>query len=138
GHDREPPHGFVVEAVHERSGGADRLAQARVHEPASAAGDWSLMRAQGAFEQWLDRQYQRSVQGMLVSISPVGIVKHRPGFGHTIHPVKGSIIASPALADWNPEPDYFFHWFRDSAVVIDSLRRVYAAGDLGAEALEHF
>jgi glucoamylase len=88
--------------------------------------------------QWLDQQYRRAATAMLVSVSPVGIVKSRPGFGHTIQPVKGSIIASPALADWNPEPDYFFHWFRDSAVVIDAVRLLFEAGDLGPEALVHF
>lgn len=89
-------------------------------------------------EQWLDQQYQRAAAAMLVSVSPVGIVKARPGFGQTIYPVKGSIIASPEPADWNPEPDYFFHWFRDSAVVIDAVRLLYEAGDLGPQALEHF
>lgn len=89
-------------------------------------------------EQWVDQQYRRAATAMLVSVSPVGIVKRRPGFGHTIHPVKGSIVASPVLADWNPEPDYFFHWFRDSAVVIDAMRLLFEAGDLGPEALEHF
>lgn len=88
--------------------------------------------------QWLDQQYERAAAAMLVSVSPVGIVKSRPGFGQTIHPVKGSIIASPVPADWNPEPDYFFHWFRDSAVVIDAVRLLYEAGDLGPQALEHF
>jgi GH15 family glucan-1,4-alpha-glucosidase len=91
-----------------------------------------------ALEQWLDQQYRRAAAAMLVSVSPVGIVKSRPGFGQTIHPVKGAIVASPVLADWNPEPDYFFHWFRDSAVVIDAVRLLFEAGDLGPEALEHF
>jgi len=89
-------------------------------------------------EQWLEREYRHAAEAMLVSVSPVGIVKTRPGFGHTIHPVKGSIVASPVLADWNPEPDYFFHWFRDSAVVIDAVRLLFEAGDLGPHALEHF
>ena len=93
---------------------------------------------QEGLEQWLEREYRRAAQAMLVSVSPVGIVKTRPGFGHTIHAVKGSIVASPVLADWNPEPDYFFHWFRDSAVVIDAVRLLFEAGDLGAQALEHF
>src|SRR5262249_41747825 len=53
-------------------------------------------------------------------------------------PVKGSIVASPALADWDPEPDYFFHWFRDSALVIDALRLLFEAGDLGPQAAGHF
>ncbi|MFL6605416.1 MAG: glycoside hydrolase family 15 protein [Steroidobacteraceae bacterium] len=89
-------------------------------------------------EQWLEREYRRAAAAMLVSVSPVGIVKTRPGFGHTIRPVEGSIIASPVLADWNPEPDYFFHWFRDSAVVIDAVRLLFEAGELGPQALQHF
>jgi glucoamylase len=87
---------------------------------------------------WLEGQYQRSAAFMLVSVSPVALVKSRPGFGQTIRPVRGAIIASPVLADWNPEPDYFFHWFRDSAVVIEAVRLLYEAGDLGPEALQHF
>ena len=82
----------------------------------------------GDLEQWLDQQYRRSAAAMLVAVSPVGLVKTRPGFGHTIHPVKGAIVASPVLADWDPEPDYFFHWFRDSAVVIDAIRLLFEAG----------
>ena len=31
-------------------------------------------------------------------------------------------MASPVLAAYDPEPDYFFHWYRDSAVVMDALR----------------
>jgi glucoamylase len=89
-------------------------------------------------EQWLEREYRRAAAAMLVSVSPVDIVKTRPGFGHTIRPIKGSIVASPVLADWNPEPDYFFHWFRDSAIVIDAVRLLFEAGDLGPQALEHF
>jgi glucoamylase len=50
----------------------------------------------------------------------------------------GSIVASPVLASWDPDPDYFFHWFRDSAIVMDAVRLLYEAGDLGAEAVRHF
>jgi GH15 family glucan-1,4-alpha-glucosidase len=76
---------------------------------------------------------------MLPSLSPLGITKQRPGFGQTIHPRKGSIVASPVLAAYDPDPDYFFHWFRDSAVVIDAVRLLLAAGSLTAErALEYF
>lgn len=89
------------------------------------------------FEQWLGQQYRRSAAAMMVAVSPVAIVKARPGFGHTIRPVRGSIIASPVMADWNPEPDYFFHWFRDSAVVIDAIRLLFEAGDLGPVAVTH-
>src|SRR5579864_617194 len=75
---------------------------------------------------------------MLLSISPVGIIKMRPGFGQTIRARKGSIVASPVLADWDPEPDYFFHWFRDSALVIEALRELCLAGEMGAQAHVHF
>ncbi|MGH8137052.1 MAG: glycoside hydrolase family 15 protein [Steroidobacteraceae bacterium] len=86
---------------------------------------------------WLDRQYQRAAVAMLMSVSPVDIVKRRPGFGQTVHPHKGSIVASPVLADWDPQPDYFFHWFRDSALVIDALRRLFQQGR-GPEIPGHF
>src|SRR6201994_3909015 len=88
-------------------------------------------------ESWLDQQYRRSAQAMLVSVSPVGLIKSRPGVGQTIPPVKGAIIAPPGLADWNPEPDYFFHWFRDSAVVIEALRLLRQSGDIGPIAQQH-
>ena len=33
-------------------------------------------------------------------------------------------MASPIPASYDPDPDYFFHWFRDSALVIDALALV--------------
>lgn len=89
------------------------------------------------FESWLDTQRRRSATRMLASISPVTLVKHRPGFGQTMRPVAGAIVASPVLADWDPDPDYFFHWFRDSALVIDALRSLHADAIVGDEALQH-
>jgi glucoamylase len=86
---------------------------------------------------WIEQQYRYSATAMLQSFSRVDIVKSRPGFGHAIRPVKGSIVASHVLGDWNPEPDYFFHWFRDSAVIVDSLRLLFETGALGKEALGH-
>jgi glucoamylase len=90
-----------------------------------------------AFESWLERQLSHSASAMLPCISPVSIVKHRPGFGQTIRPVAGAIIASPVLGNYDPDPDYFFHWFRDSAVVIDALRLLYIDRRIGDEALQH-
>jgi glucoamylase len=89
-------------------------------------------------EQWLGREYVHAATGMLRSISAVDIVKERQGFAQTVRPVAGSIVASPVLASWDPDPDYFFHWFRDSAIVIDAVRLLYEAGHLGTEALTHF
>jgi glucoamylase len=89
-------------------------------------------------EQWLGREYDHAASAMLRSISAVDLEKERPGFGQTVRPVMGSIVASPVLASWDPDPDYFFHWFRDSAIVIDAVRLLYEAGHLGSKALKHF
>lgn len=90
-----------------------------------------------AFESWLERQLSHSASAMLPCISPVLIVKHRPGFGQTIRPMVGAVVASPVLGSYDPDPDYFFHWFRDSAVVIDALRLLYVEGRVGDDALQH-
>ncbi|HEY4275294.1 MAG TPA: glycoside hydrolase family 15 protein [Rhizomicrobium sp.] len=73
-------------------------------------------------ERWIARQWDHSAEMMLKSISPVNIVKARPHFGQVIVPKPGSVVASPVLAGYDPDPDYFFHWYRDSAVVMDALR----------------
>jgi glucoamylase len=91
-----------------------------------------------ALEQWIDREYAHAATAMLRSISARDIVKVRSGFGQTVTPVAGSIVASPVPASWDPDPDYFFHWFRDSAIVIDAVRLLYEAGHLGVEALTYF
>ena len=91
-----------------------------------------------AFERWIREQYLRAAQWMRASISPVPIIKQRPGFDQTIHPASGSIVASPVLADYDPDPDYFFHWFRDSAVIIDAVRMLYLDGTAAAEARPQF
>jgi glucoamylase len=85
-------------------------------------------------DRWIEGQYRRAAAGMLPSLSAVSIVKHRPGFGQSVTPKKGSIVASPVLAAYDPDPDYFFHWFRDSAVIIDALRLIRADGLIPADA----
>jgi glucoamylase len=71
-------------------------------------------------ESWIARQREHAISGLLRSISSP-VVKSRPGFGQVIVPASGSILASPALAAYDPDPDYFFHWYRDSALVMDAL-----------------
>lgn len=88
--------------------------------------------------QWIDREYVHAATAMLRSVSARDVVKQRVAFGQTMRPVSGSIVASPVPASWDPDPDYFFHWFRDSAIVIDAVRLLYEAGHLGADALAHF
>lgn len=72
-------------------------------------------------ERWIARQRDHSALMMLQSISPVGIIKNRAHFSQVIEPKPGSVVASPVLAAYDPEPDYFFHWYRDSALVMDAL-----------------
>jgi glucoamylase len=87
---------------------------------------------------WVDRQYRHAASAMLLSVSPIGIVKTRLGFGQTVVPLAGSIVASPVPASYDPDPDYFFHWFRDSAVVIDAVRLLSEDGSAGTDALARF
>lgn len=91
-----------------------------------------------ALQQWIDHAYQYAAQAMLRSISRVDLVKARPGFAQSIRPRAGSIIASPVLAAYDPDPDYCFHWYRDSAVVIEALQLLFADGSVGVEAQTHF
>jgi glucoamylase len=86
---------------------------------------------------WIGRQYQTSAAAMLQSISAVDLVKERPGFGQTIRPARGSVLASPVIASYDPDPDYFFHWLRDSAVVIDAMGMLIEDGTYGPDAVGH-
>jgi len=86
---------------------------------------------QDTLERWIERQYPVAARNMLRSISATDVVKPRPGFGQTIVPVRGSVVASPVPASYDPDPDYFFHWYRDSAVVIDALRLLDSADEAG-------
>ena len=79
-------------------------------------------------EQWLATQHRRAGPAMLRSVSAVDLVKTRPGFGQSVRPARGSIVASPVPAAYDPDPDYFFHWYRDSAVVMDALRLLFETG----------
>lgn len=99
---------------------------------------WGDVSMSASLEDWIARQYRFSAQAMLEAVSATHITQVRPGFGQAVTPIKGSIVASPVLAAWDPDPDYFFHWFRDSAIVVDALRVLHEDGTLGPEALGHF
>ena len=55
---------------------------------------------------------------MAECISAMGLTHQRAGFGQRVTPRAGSVVASASRAAWDPEPDYFFHWVRDSAIVM--------------------
>jgi glucoamylase len=73
-------------------------------------------------ERWIAREQDHAAAMMLKSISPVDIVKARPHFDQLIQPRSGAVVASHILAAYDPDPDYFFHWYRDAALVMDALR----------------
>ncbi|HWG03487.1 MAG TPA: glycoside hydrolase family 15 protein [Beijerinckiaceae bacterium] len=85
--------------------------------------------------EWIETERRYAVGAMLASVSATHLVKERPGFGQTIVPRPGSIVASPVPASYDPDPDYFFHWFRDSAIVIDALRVAWREGLIDKSAL---
>jgi glucoamylase len=74
-------------------------------------------------ESWIARQREHAIAGLLRSIT-APVVKARQGFGQVIMTARGSVVASPVPASYDPDPDYFFHWFRDSALVMDALALV--------------
>lgn len=81
-----------------------------------------MTEAAASLTAWIDAQARISTAAMLRAISATQLLIERPGFGQRIVPVRGSVLASTVRAHYDPDPDYFFHWFRDSAVVIDALR----------------
>ncbi|ARN82888.1 glycoside hydrolase family 15 protein [Methylocystis bryophila] len=86
---------------------------------------------------WASEQKRFCVSAMLRAVSATTLVKHRPGLGQTIRPVRGSILASPEMASYDPKPDYFFHWLRDSALVADALREAIEDETLEPSGVEH-
>lgn len=86
-------------------------------------------------DDWLAHQYQRCAELMPRAISATHLAKHRRNYGQTIRPSRGSILASTDLAE---NPDYIFHWLRDSSVVIDGLRYLIEDGTLREEGLKLF
>jgi glucoamylase len=75
-------------------------------------------------DSWIESEARFAAAAMLRSVSATNLVKRRPGFGQRVAPRPGSVLASPVPASYDPDPDYFFHWFRDSAIVLDALRMV--------------
>ena len=86
-----------------------------------AGGSKLTIRMTNDLENWIDLQCQRSAIALSRAISATHLTRRREPFGQTIVPAKGSVLASPVIADWNPEPDYFFRWVRDSAIAMKAV-----------------
>src|SRR5689334_2428157 len=79
-------------------------------------------------EEWIVAQARYAATTMTRAISATALVMERSAFRQRVIPHPGSVLASPVPGHYDPDPDYFFHWFRDSAIVIDALRIAIAAG----------
>lgn len=90
-----------------------------------------------ALAAWIAAQRPHAVAGLLRCISSP-VVKVRPGFGQVIVPRRGSVVASAVLGAYDPDPDYFFHWYRDSALIMDALRLARDAVPTARQLLEDF
>ncbi|MBL8662228.1 MAG: hypothetical protein JNM29_05345 [Candidatus Odyssella sp.] len=77
---------------------------------------------------WIERQAAISAERMARAISATSLVFHRPGFGQTVRPAPGSILASPET-ELAGGPDYFFHWLRDAAAVMEAIRLLAGGAD---------
>lgn len=77
--------------------------------------------------QWLERRREAAVRALRSAVSATDRVFERPGFGWTVRPAAGSVLASPRGAHWDPEPDYFHHWIRDAAIALRAIPDAIAA-----------
>jgi len=82
-----------------------------------------------SLERWGDALVRHAAAKIPRAISATSLVKERAGFGQTVRPAPGSVLASAA----STQLDYFFHWLRDSALVIDATR-VFIRRGLDADA----
>jgi glucoamylase len=91
-----------------------------------------------ALDDWIDKEAHFAVGAMVRAVSATNLAKERPGFGQRVVPRPGSVLASPIPAAYDPDPDYFFHWLRDSAIIIDALRVAQAEGFEKQTTVERF
>ena len=91
----------------------------------TALDDWIEKRSARRRERDAARRFRYSDSSRIV-----------PTSGSALSPRPGSVLASPVLAAYDPDPDYFFHWFRDSAIVIDALRTAREDGRVDATAVD--
>ena len=92
------------------------------------------MRADTPLEVWGENEFRHCAAKLTEAISATGLVKERPGFGTKVRPAKGSVLASTRSGD----PDYFFHWLRDSASIMEAVRILIRRGENTEAWIERF
>ncbi len=78
-------------------------------------------------DEWVERRLAAAIRALRSAISATALRRVRQPFGWSVQPAAGSVLASPRVAAWDPEPDYFHHWVRDAAIAIGVLPEVVAA-----------
>lgn len=73
-------------------------------------------RANVDLEDWIGKQETKSIELMLKNISPEGAAK-------------GAVVASPS----KDNPNYFFHWIRDAALIMDIVVELYLRASTPAD-----
>src|SRR5579864_4219412 len=82
---------------------------------------------------WIAHQSADSIAALERAISATHLCRRRERFGQVITPAVGSVLASPMFADWDPQPDYFFHWIRDAALVMRTVAELMEGASHAAE-----
>lgn len=78
-------------------------------------------KANALLTEWIAQHTAFSAQQLAKAISATNLCRERPEFGQCLTPARGSVLASRVIANWNPEPDYFFHWVRDAAIAMRAV-----------------
>lgn len=86
---------------------------------------------------WIERECRFGAAAMLRLVSATDLACDRRAFGQHIVPTKGSVLAAPPAVQ-EGDPDYTFHWLRDSALIMDAVRVLVENGRLGDEAISRF
>lgn len=90
-----------------------------------------------SLDRWIDQECRFAAAAMLRLVSATALACDRPAFGQHVVPAKGSVLAAPPAVQQG-DPDYTFHWLRDSALIMDAVRVLAETGALGDEAAELF
>ena len=90
--------------------------------------------AQPPLELWAEQEAKHCAAKLAQCISARALLRERDFFGQTVRPAKGSVLASPT----STVPDYFFHWLRDSAAVMEAVRILIKGGENADAWIERF